>query len=212
MIVTALEEQKNDKSKVSVFVDGKYSFSLLKTDAEFFKLKEGFEIKKETFDYILENIIYIKAQDTALNFLKNRLKTEAQVRQKLNEKDFSEEIIEKVIDFLIKYKYLDDKHYVNAYINDCKRLKPKSKLAIKLELLKRGVKRDVIDDVFSYNDVDEISDCCRILEKKIDDFLDLPFEKKRKVFNYLTGKGYSYETVNTAFLLCIEKQEENYGI
>ena len=69
MLITAITQQKRDPSRYNIFIDGAYAFALPMQDILYFKLKEGQEAAEETIAFIRKNLIYIKAQDTALRFL-----------------------------------------------------------------------------------------------------------------------------------------------
>ena len=75
MIVTSIEQQKKDKSRYSVFIDGEFAFGLIMDDILYFKIKEGMELPQEKYDYIMDSVIYIKAQDTAARFLGYKMRT-----------------------------------------------------------------------------------------------------------------------------------------
>lgn len=199
MIVTALEQQKKDKSRYSVYIDGNFAFGLSAADVEYFKIKEGFEISETTYNYITDSLVYIKAQDTALKFLGYKMRTENEVYKKLSEKDYSEDIKSRVMAFLKKYGYVDDKKYCEAYIKECERLKPKGKYLIKYELSQRGVNDKVIYEVFENMDLDEISGAVKLIRKKIKDFSNVDFKEKQKVFAMLQRKGYNYDVIKEAF-------------
>lgn len=108
MRITAITQQKRDPSRYNIFIDGVYAFALPMQDILYFKLKEGQEAAEETIAFIRKNLIYIKAQDTALRFLGYKMRTVQEIRQKLLEKEFAEDVIAQVLAFLEKYGYADD--------------------------------------------------------------------------------------------------------
>ena len=69
MIVTEIKQQKKDKSRYSVYIDGEFAFGLIMDDILYFKLKEGEEIPEEKYRYIMDTTVYIKAQDAAVSYL-----------------------------------------------------------------------------------------------------------------------------------------------
>ena len=111
MTVTDIKQQKNDKSRYSVYIDGNYEFSLIMEDILYFRLKIGEPISEETYRYITETTLYIKAQNTALKFLGYKMRTEKELLDKLIKEQYSEEIIARVMEFLIKYDYINDREY-----------------------------------------------------------------------------------------------------
>ncbi|MBQ9090702.1 MAG: RecX family transcriptional regulator [Anaerotignum sp.] len=208
MIVTAITPQKRDEKKFNIFIDGEYAFALPMQDILYFKLKEGREVPAETVEYIQESLIYIKAQDLALHFIGYKMRTVREIRMKLAEKEFSEEVIEKVIAFLEKYGYADDREYCRKYIKEKLRMKPNSGYALKIELKQRGISSRIIDEVMAETEVDEEGDAFRWLERKSRGQWPPENEKKKKqLYDFLLRKGYSYDIIGEAF----RQMNEEYG-
>ena len=67
------------------------------------------------------------------------MRTEAELRRKLTEKEFAPQVIEKVMDFLCRYGYCDDKAYAKSFVKERLRLKPKGAYALKMELRQKGI-------------------------------------------------------------------------
>ena len=76
MTVTRIEQQKKNKSRYSVYIDGEFAFGLIMEDILYFKLKEGEEIPTATYEYIMDTTLYIKAQDAAIRYLGYKMRTE----------------------------------------------------------------------------------------------------------------------------------------
>ena len=208
MLVTAITQQKKDETRYNVFINGEYAFALPMQDILYFKLKEGREVPEETIEYIKNSLIYIKAQDTALHYIGYKMRTVKEIRMKLEEKEFSEESIERVIEFLEKYGYADDREYCRKYIREKLRMKPKSGYALKIELKQRGISSRVIDEVMAETEVDEEGDAFRWLERKSRGIWPPQDDKqKKKLYDFLLRKGYSYDIIGEAF----RQMDEAYG-
>ena len=127
---------------------------------------------------------------------------------KLAEKDFSEEVTERVIAFLEKYGYADDREYCRKYIREKLRMKPKSGYALKIELKQRGISSRIIDEVMAETEIDEETDAFGWLEKKSRGQGPPENEKKKKqYYDFLLRKGYSYDIIGEAF----RRMNEAYG-
>lgn len=207
MIVTAIVQQKRDESKYNVFIDGEYVFALPMQDILYFKLKEGQPVSEDTVEFIRQNLIYIKAQDTALHFLGYKMRTVKEIRWKLQEKEFAEDIIERVIVFLEKYGYADDRDYCRRYIRQQLRLKPKSGYVLGLELKQKGVSSAIVEEVLAETEVDEVTDAVHWLEKKSRGQWPPDQKKKKQLYDFLLRKGYSYDVIGEAF----RQMQENCG-
>lgn len=199
MLVTKIIPQKRDTSKYNIFIDGEYVFALSLGDMEYFHIKEGREIPEKTVAFIQRSLIYIQAQNKALHFIGYKLRTEKEVRQKLMESDFSEEIIEEVMIFLNKYHYTDDREYANRYIKDRLHLSPRGTYALRMELIQRGISEEICEEVIEQTDFCETKDAVKWLEKKTRGQWPPDEKKKKQLYGFLQRKGYSYGVIKDAF-------------
>lgn len=199
MIVTKIEKQKKDSSRYSVFIDDNFAFGLIMQDILYFKLEEGKEISEEKYNFILDSVVYIKAQAAAMTYLGFKARTEKEVRNKLSEKQFNLDITDRVIDFLKKYNYVNDRKYCDSYIKDSIRLKPKGRILLKYELSQRGVKDSIIEEAIFESELNEFEGAKTLLEKKLSKVYEITPKEKKKAFDYLLRKGYSSDIIKEAF-------------
>lgn len=198
MIITSIKEQKNN-SKCSIFIDGAFAFSMLKSDILYFKLKENTEISQEKYNFIMDTIIYIKAQDIALNYIGYKMRTENEVYKKLKEKEFNDDIIFRVIEFAKKYNYINDLHYCESYIKESIKLKPKGKNLLLWELKRKGVDDKFINLALNNIELNEFEGALKLISKKFKNIENIDFKQKKKIFDFLAQKGYSYDIIKEAF-------------
>lgn len=83
-------------------------------------------------------------KDMALKYLAYRDHTVYEMSKHLKEKEFDQTEIDKVISDLLELKYLDDYNYCRKYM-PYSAGKGKGKEKIKLELVHKGVDRQIID-------------------------------------------------------------------
>ena len=205
MTVTKIEQQKKDKSRYSVYVDGEFAFGLIMEDILYFRLKEGEEIPREKYEYIMDTTVYIKAQDTAVRYLGYKMRTRREVENKLREAQYPDGLIERVIDFLIKYDYINDELYCKKYIKETLKLRPKGIFLIKQELKARGVKEEIIDEALNEAEIDEEALAQGLLVKKYEDFAAMDKKELAKVYAFLQRKGFSYVVIKAAVTGLAEK-------
>ena len=199
MIITKIEKQKNDEKRYSVFIDGEFAFGMSGEDILYFKLAEGKELNEERYKYIMEYVLYVKAREQAYNYLGYKARTEKELRQKLEKSGYPQDIIEKVTELMKKYNYLNDETYVKSHIKDRIRFKPSGKRLLKYELSQKGVSEEVINKVIEETEFDEVEMAVKVLLKKArgKDISDR--KQKEKLYVYLVGKGFDYDTINSAF-------------
>lgn len=199
MIVTAITQQKRNPEKQNIFIDGTFAFSLNMQDVRYFKLKEGAVIAQETYDFIQENLIYIKAQDTALHYLGYKMRTEQELRRKLTEKEFVPDVIERVMEFLKRYGYCNDRQYAESYVKERLRLQPRSAYLLKMELRQRGISEEIAQEVLMESEMDEAADAAKWIWKKTKGNLEIDEKQKKKLYGFLQRKGYHWDVIEEAF-------------
>lgn len=180
---------------------------MIKEDIIYFKLKEGNEIAQEKYDFIQNELIYIQAQDKALHYIGYKMRTEKEVFQKLYQKGFAENVVQRVMEFLKKYEYVDDEKYCEGYIKERLLISPRAKYALKMELRQRGVLESTICKVLDKMDIDELGDAVRLLEKKCFSLDDMNEKEKKRLFGFLQRRGYCYDIIKEAFAY-VQKKEE----
>ncbi len=198
MKITDIKPQAKNENRVSVFIDGSFAFGMDKSDCAFMGLKTGDEITQEKYDYIADNVLYTSAYKKADRYIGFKMRTEKEVRRKLREEDFGEDITERVIASMLKYKYIDDESYAVMYARDCARLKKWGSERIKAELMKKGVEEAVIEralDSAGIEDTEEVID--QLLEKRIKN-TPIDMKEKQRHFNFLLRRGFKSEDIKKA--------------
>lgn len=132
------------------------------------------------------------AKEKAVRYLVVAKKTEYEVRMKLKKSKFSDDIIDEVINYLIKIDYINDEEYVDAYIRQCMHLLNYSIFEIKQKLLQKGIKKYIIEEK-----VDKLKE--NEYEKKLIQKLmsgKLKNMEEIKVKKYLYRRGLSSSSFN----------------
>lgn len=150
---------------------------------------------------------YIKARTRAIKYIMYKFRTSEEVRKKLEELEFSKEVIDKVIEDLIQLEYINDEEYVRKFIESNKKSKKLSKNMLKLKLISKGIESDVIEKYLAELNFSDVYSIIKILEKK--NFLKtIDFEQKNKIKLYCVRKGFSLSDINKAIKI-YEKGEKD---
>ena len=195
MVVTDIK--KAGKNKVNIYINNKVEFQLSFQDLKHYKIVQGQEISKDTYLSIKEEILLPMAKKKALNILKYMDRSEFELRKKLQASFFPNDIIDNVIEILFRYKYLDDERYARSYIRY--RKESKSWFYIKNKLKAKGIKKDIMEKLYSQEYLEEEFDPELIaIEKEINKKTynsDLSYEKKQKLIASLYRKGFNLEKI-----------------
>ena len=195
MLVTDIKESSKKKGKFDVYVEGKLAFSLIAADIEYFKIKKGENLPDNKYNFIMENIVYIKAQDLALSYISGKMRTEKEVCGKLRLNGFDEDIVKKVLDFLKKYDYVNDYNYCLAFIRQRLKLNPMGYFAIRQKLKIAGVEDYNIEKAWNESNVDQLKYAEFITDKKLKGKKIADEKEMRKLQDFLLRKGYSYDII-----------------
>lgn len=143
-----------------------------------------------------------KAKEYALRSLTCKDQTENQIRRKLQQKNYSPEVVDRVLDFLKAYNYIDDKRFLEQYVAcHCKRLNRKQLLE---RLSDKGLKGVNIDEYLELYQYDE----AELLKKAVEKYVkgkDLSdYKVRQKVVAHFLQKGYSGSIVRNVVHFDIE--------
>ncbi|HSH35176.1 regulatory protein RecX [Schnuerera sp.] len=194
MIITKIEPQKNDK-RINIYIDGNFAFGLMKEIQYKYSLKEGMEIEQSFIETVLLEEEQLKANNTALDYLNYRKRTEKEIIDKLSEKGFEENIINNTLDYLKKYKFVDDLDYASSFVQDKVNLSKHGPYKIRYDLYRKGVSQEIIEEVLEEDD--EYPRALELAKKKIVSYKNDDRNKTyRKLGGYLQRRGYSYDCVS----------------
>lgn len=145
--------------------------------------------------------------DKLMNYVIFKKRTEKEVRQKCEKLEYTSEYINEIIEYLSQNEYINDKKYVEKYIQNVMRLKNASIFEMKMDLLRRGVLEEHIDQYIN-NNSDELEEferqsAIKLMRKKINGI------ELEKVKRYLVSKGYSYVSIANAIDNLKELQDNN---
>ncbi len=139
------------------------------------------------------------AKSRAINYISGKLKTKYEVRLKLKENGFAEDVIDEVLDILEKEEYLNDKVYCEIFIEDKKKLNGYGKNKIKSLLIQKGISKNIFEDFLNGFEYDEEFDnALKMGIKKLELLSNEEdnFKKKQKIINYLTYRGFGFDVIN----------------
>jgi len=211
--ITRIEPQKKNPRRRSVFIDGKFAFGVDEEVVSKLGLEKGEDLTEQKIKEILIQKSENEAKEVALRFLSFRRRTEKEVKDKLKRKDFDEKTIKTTIDKLKEYDLINDSEFATAWVKERLAYKPRGKKLLRQELWKKGIKKDIIDQVTEELCQDEDKSALELLEKIKKRYKNLePKVARRRMLSLLLRRGFSYETAkNTLALLTSSSTSENQG-
>ena len=117
------------KTKYRIYIDEQFAFVLYKGELSRFRLKEESEVTEETIHTIKNDILVKRAKLRAMHLLNAMARTEAQLKQKLLQGGYPEDVVDVAIAYVKSFGYINDEAYVSNFIET--RYNKKSKREIK---------------------------------------------------------------------------------
>jgi len=197
--ITDIQVQKNHPTRCSLFLDGEFYCGVGMDLVVKFHLKPGIEIDDDKLKELIQQEELNKAKNYAYRLLGSRMYTVKGVRDKLFERGYSEEVVNEVIETLERYGYLNDKVYAAEWIQSRLCSNPKGKYILRQELIRKGIKDSIIDDVIGeeFDESKEYDMALELARRKIKLYKnDDPASAKRKLQGVLFRRGFNSEVVN----------------
>lgn len=193
MVITEVEPLSRTRYKV--YIDGKFAFVLYKGDLARYHLARGCEIPEETCRQIRREVVLKRAKMRALHLLNDMGRTEAQLRAKLRQNHYTEEIIEDTLAYVKSFGYVNDGAYARNFIET--RKGQKSRREIYARLCEKGISREEVEAAMEecYSGEDSREAIRELLRKKGWNPEGMDEKERRKMLGFLTRKGFSYEDI-----------------
>ena len=208
MKITKIEQQKKNKSRFSVFIDGEFSFGADNFTVVSHGLSEGVEITEKKLAQIKAGALTEDAKNYAERLVSARSYTEKAMRGTLVTHVGDEETIDKTINFLKEYKLIDDYDFAIRYAHDLVHLKKFGLKQVVWKLQEKGIPKEIAQKVVSELELDNtVSKNLKSLAlKKLSGNFDI--KNIMKVKRYLASRGYDFDDINQAFYEIQKETEE----
>lgn len=195
-IITKIESQKKNKDRVNIYVNDEFFMAIYTELVYTFNLKKGMEVDIEDFKSVLNQEMFLKAKNKALNILSKADQSEKKIREKLSP-DFEEETIDRVIEFLLKNKFIDDELLAQKIVNTNINLNKYGKNKIKQNLYNKGLSKESINEAILDIDNDkQFENALHLGQKRYE---RLKNEDKNKIYQkisqHLAYKGFDYDII-----------------
>ena len=188
MIITQMDSFGKDKLLITL--DEEISFCLYQKEVHHLQLEPGAELTDTLYQEIRKEILIPRARKRTMYLLERMDRTEAQLREKLRQGRYPEDIIENAIAYVKGFHYVDDLRYAESYVRCYSQ--SKSRRLLYQELVGKGVPRDLIEQALEeeYETEDESAKIARWLEKKHYSAEEADPKQRQRMYQFLLRKGF----------------------
>lgn len=200
MTVTDIVEV--NKAKVRVHLDGEAAFVLYKGELRTYQIKENSQITDDTYQKIMQEVLSKRAKSRCMHLLQTRDYTRKKLSDKLKQGEYPESIIAEALEYLTSYGYLDDTRYARNYISY--HIQDRSRKKIEMDLIKKGISRTDIQNVFHELMEEGLEDneeplIQKLLIKKHFSTAEASLQEQQKMISFLLRKGFSMDKIRKVF-------------
>lgn len=189
---------KKDEKNVIVWLDNDEKLYLAYEVLLKNGLRKDSEISEGLFSFLVIQNQKYHIKQRAINYLARRHHSVKELKIKLRQKKYDDNLIDEVLNELVESHLLNDEKFAEIYIEEMARIKLWGKIKLKSELIKKGVAPYIIDSTIEkyFPDEEIKSNAFTLAEKKIKFLSSKNLESsklRQKIISYLYGKGYSFD-------------------
>jgi len=171
-------------------------------------------------DQVSESLFYLLSEENekyfikrkAINLIARRIHSSRELQIKLLQRRFNKKLIDEVIQNLVNSNIINDELFSRIFVEEKARTKYWSRSKLKGELIKRGIKNDVIEIVLTQEFHEDCEHMKKLAEKKANILHKRNYsdqQLKQKLFSFLLSKGFEIDLIKECIHdLCSGKNEE----
>lgn len=195
MKITAIKQQERLKGRYSVYVDGKYAFSLSADTLLAEKLTTGQEFDEIQLKTYKKLSADDKAYSLTLAYIVRRMRSRYELAEYLHRKSYDGALSEQITKKAEALGLVDDEKFAEAWVRNRRILKPVSKRRLQQELRAKRISNQIIEQVLSEDETDEQTVLHDLIVRKR---RQTRYQDDQKLMQYLVRQGFGYDDIKTA--------------
>ena len=193
-MVTALRVGKGRQKRVNLFLDGKFVLSLEAEVVAEKKLHVGQELTETQVEALARAERFHCCLRAATRYLSYRLRSESELRGRLRQHGYDRDIVEAAVVRLKEQGLVDDAAFARFWKDNRQAFRPRSQRLTGLELRRKGVSREIIDQVVG--DIEDDDSAYRAVLGRARKLNLSDYENFRsRLGGFLRRRGFGYEVI-----------------
>jgi len=207
--ITALRKGKGRNKRINIYLDGSFAFSLEAESVSKGGLQTGSELSADDIEALSKLDHTQRCLGAALRYLNYRPRSEHEVAERLKQHDFDDSSIAATTTRLKERGLIDDIAFARFWKENREAFSPRSRSLTRMELKRKGVNGDVIEQVI--NDADDQENAYkaglgRVRHLPLSDYQVF----HRKLGAYLSRRGFNYEMIRHAVERIWQEQSKDF--
>ena len=177
------------KGRYRAAFDNGVSCVLYRSEAAQLSIEAQCSLTDENYDYLINEIVGKRAKKRAMHILEQMDRTEHQLREKLAKGEYPQECIDSAVEYVKKYRYLDDERFASSYVRYHQEKLSRQQLSVKLS--QKGVGRDIIAEALEMEyEADDGEKIRNLLSKRHFDPDNTDRQENNKIYQYILRRGF----------------------
>lgn len=195
MKITAIKQQVKRQDRYSIYIDGKYTFSLSEAELLNTGLRINQEYSEDELAKLKNTAVIDKGYDRALNLISHRPRSEWEIRDYLRRKEYDTDAAQAIVEKLHARGYVNDEDFARRWVENRRLLKPTSKRRLVQELKQKRVDETIIKQVLEADETDEQEVLKDLIQRKR---RQTKYQDNLKLMQFLARQGFNYDAIKSA--------------
>ena len=196
--ITSIEPQKRNLKRRNIFLNEAYAFGLDEEVVLKYHLHEGDTVSEETVQTVLLEEERVRAKQKALSLLAYRARSKAEIRERLSQRGYDQNVTDSVVSDLERVGLLNDPAFASAYVQTRMVQKPMGKRLLIRELLGKGVTESLavraVED--RYSSVTELEVALSLIKPRLGRYRrEKPDAVRRRIGDFLKRRGFDWDVI-----------------
>lgn len=192
MKITDIKQQLRRADRYSIYIDGKYAFSLGELEILNTGIRLNMELTPVELNELRGRAEEDKAYDRVLGLLALRPRSSREVTDYLKRKKYEPETVTAILNKLSERGMINDLTFAQWWVEQRRALKAMSKRRLQQELRKKYISTEIINEVLGNDETDEQEVLKAVVAKKRQ---LARFQDDLKLMQYLSRQGYNYDDI-----------------
>lgn len=194
MKVTAIKRQVKQQGRYSIFVEGKYSFSLSEAALLESKLVLGQEMTPSEVKRLKQTSVDDKLYNQALRYVAMRPRSTWEMESYLQRKKATPLLSQQILSKLSNMDLLDDLSFARSWVSSRRLLKPVSRRRLIAELRQKHVPDAIAEEALAEDETDERDTLRELIARKRK---QTKYQDDLKLMQYLARQGFNYDDIKS---------------
>ncbi len=189
--------------RIIVHLDDKSVFRIPEDVFVLNPLQVDDEVSTETIESFGKKMRLQEAKDAGYRLLGFRMRSIAEMRKRLKEKDFNEDEIDHAVNQMIELKYLDDNAFGKAFVREKVKNKKIGPMALRSELVPHFLPSELVDQLIQdiYTEFDPHGLIEAHLKKRgVKRKNPLDQKSQKRMNDFLARKGFYWDSIREVYL------------